>query len=175
MIAPLLAVALLAADAAPPAFVLSQALAERFRDEMQVLLGGSQAIAVALPAGDWPAVAAAAGRMRDSYVLEAQLTEAQEAEVRALPAAFRELDETFHARAGELARAAERRDLEGAATAYARVLATCGACHAQFAAQRCPGFAGGGSPQSRSGERGIAPAQRDARGRVAASATRIRP
>lgn len=120
--------------------VMSSALRQLFVSEMRELTGGIQAVAAAVPLGDWAAVARAAEAMRASYVLERQLTAAQRTELAALPEAFKALDEGFHRRAGSLAAAATAGDAELVVYQHARLVETCVACHAQFAAARFPGL-----------------------------------
>lgn len=128
------------ADRASAALALSPALLDLFRAEMRELLVGTQAIASALPAGDWDGIVATSRQMKASYVLEKKLTPAQEKELAALPGRFKELDQGFHARAGRLADAAIKRDYEAVAFHYSRLLETCAACHASFAPARFPTF-----------------------------------
>lgn len=130
------------ADRAPLA--LSPALLELFRAEMRELLAGTQAVAAALPAGDWEGIAATSRQMKASYVLEKKLTPAQGKELAALPGRFLELDAAFHARTEKLAEAALGRDPEAVAFHYGRLLEACAGCHASYAQARFPAF--GASP-----------------------------
>lgn len=148
-----------AASAAPPAeapphrpsansaLAMSPALLELFRSEMRELQSGTQAIAAALPAGDWDGIVKASRQMKQSYILEKKLTPAQRKELGALPERFRDLDAEFHARADRLAAAAASHDPELVSFQYSRVLETCTSCHAAFAPARFPGL-GARSPAS---------------------------
>ena len=130
---------------AAPDMKLSHDLQALLRGEMRELLGGTQAIAAALPVGDWGAIATTSRKMKDSYILNQALTPAQAEELSALPSHFKELDEAFHARADKLREAAERHDPEAAAFHYSRLLEACVGCHASFARSRFPSL---GSPAS---------------------------
>ncbi len=119
---------------------LSPALLNLFRAEMRELLAGTQAIAAAIPVGDWERIASTSRQMKASYVLEKQLTPAQSRELGALPERFLELDAAFHARTGKLAEAAEARDPEAVVFHYGRLLEGCIGCHASYAQARFPAF-----------------------------------
>lgn len=126
------------AASVPAPLPLSPVVLDLFRAEMRALLLGTQAIASALPTGDWNGIVTTSRQMKASYVLEKKLTPAQEKEIAALPERFKELDQSFHARTERLAEAATRRDYEAAAYQYARLLETCVACHISFAHARFP-------------------------------------
>ena len=117
---------------------MSPDLLDLYRAEMRQLLIGTQAIALALPTGDWDNIIATSRQMEESYVLERELTQAQLAEIAGLPESFQEMDRGFHARTGRLAAAAADRDPEAVAFQFARLLETCTGCHATFAQARFP-------------------------------------
>ena len=119
---------------------MSPDLLELYRAEMRQLLVGTQAIAVALPTGDWERIIATSRQMQESYVLERELTEAQVKEIAGLPESFRHLDQEFHARTERLAAAAAAKDAEAAAYQFSRLLENCAVCHASFAQGRFPTF-----------------------------------
>ncbi len=119
---------------------MSPDLLELYRAEMRQLLVGTQAIALALPTGDWDNIIATSRQMEESYVLERELTQAQLAEIAALPEAFQEMDRGFHARTARLAAAAADRDPETVAFQFSRLLETCTGCHAAYAHARFPTF-----------------------------------
>lgn len=124
--------------AAQASLTLSPVLLELFRAEMRELLAGTQAIAAALPVGDWERIVATSRQMKASYVLAKKLTPAQEKELAALPERFLELDANFHARTGKLAEAAGARDPEEVAFQYGRLLEACVGCHASYGQARFP-------------------------------------
>jgi cytochrome c556 len=126
--------------AAEPALSMSADLRDLIRTEMRELLNGAQSIAVALPAADWKGIATTSARMRDSYVLEQKLTDAQREEVERLPDRFKALDEGFHQRADNLARSATAEDAKAVAHEFGRLLEACTTCHAAFARAIFPGF-----------------------------------
>ena len=145
----LAAASVTASPAAPPAPIekhgppeptlpLSAGVLELLRAEMRELQNGTQAVAVALPTGDWNAIVATSRKMKESYILEKKITPEQEKELAALPEHFKVLDSTFHARLGKIADAAAARDAEMVAYQLSRVLETCVACHAVFAHSRFP-------------------------------------
>ena len=127
---------------------MSPDLLELYRAEMRQLLVGTQAIALALPTGDWEHIIATSRQMQESYVLEGELTEAQVREIAGLPGSFQDLDQAFHARTEKLAAAAANQDAEAAAYQFFRLLETCAVCHTRFAQERFPSFPSepGGEP-----------------------------
>lgn len=125
---------------APAVLPMSPELLELLRAEMRELLGASQAISLALPVGDWAHIAATSEKMRKSYILEKQLTNAQREELDSLPELFKRLDKQFHMRTEKLAHAASEKDAELTAFHFARLLEGCAGCHAVYAQQRFPGF-----------------------------------
>ncbi len=122
------------------ALSMSPELLELYREEMRQLLAATQSLAVAIPIGGWDSIIATSHRMRDSYVLEGQLTESQKAEIAGLPEHFQDLDHGFHARTDKLAAAAEAKDAEAAAYQFSRLLETCAVCHTHYAQSRFPAF-----------------------------------
>ena len=130
------------AGAAPQAGApaLSDDLRALLQAEMKELQAGVQSVAASLPAGNWEAIAASATAMKESYVLEKKLTEAQKQELAGLPDGFKALDEGFHLRAEKLATAARNRDAEAVSFQFSRLLETCVACHASYAKAQFPGF-----------------------------------
>ena len=143
-----------ATGAAPPeesgesSLSMSPDLRELYRAEMRQLLVGTQAIAAALPMGDWESIIATSRQMQESYVLEGELTEAQLGEIAGLPETFRHLDQEFHARTEKLAAAAAGKDAEAAAYQFSRLLENCTVCHARFAQGRFPAFPSAPSQES---------------------------
>lgn len=119
---------------------MSADLLELYRAEMRQLLLGTQAIALALPTGDWEGIIATSRQMQESYVLEGELTDAQVREIAGFPESFQELDQAFHARTERLAAAAAGKDAESAAYQFSRLLETCAVCHSRFAQERFPTF-----------------------------------
>lgn len=129
-----------AADEHGEELKLSPELRSLLQAEMRELLAGSQAIAAALPTGDWAGLGEAARKMQGSYVMAQKLTDEQKAELGNLPEHFRHVDASFHGRAGKLAEAAMHKDVEAAAFHYSRMLEACAACHSAYAAERFPGL-----------------------------------
>lgn len=119
---------------------MSPDLLELYRAEMRQLLVGTQAVAMALPTGDWDSIIVTSRQMQESYVLEGELTAAQVEEIAGLPESFQELDQAFHARTEKLAAAATGKDAEAVAYQFSRLLETCAVCHARFAQARFPTF-----------------------------------
>ena len=129
-----------ASHAPEQALSMSPELLELYRAEMRELLVATQAVAMAIPIGGWDSIIATSHKMRDSYVLEGQLSDSQKAEIAALPEHFQSLDHDFHARTDKLAAAAEAKDAEAAAYQFSRLLEACAVCHTQYARARFPTF-----------------------------------
>lgn len=120
---------------------LSPDLLELLRSEMREVAKGMQVIPLALASAQWHEIHETAGQIKDSYILKQSLTKDQLEELRhALPEPFKTLDGEFHQRAGKLAEAAKRKDAEGVAFQYSRMLENCTSCHSKYAQERFPGF-----------------------------------
>ncbi|HYQ72984.1 MAG TPA: hypothetical protein VET88_13785 [Gammaproteobacteria bacterium] len=122
---------------------LSPELAGLLRQEMNAVEQGMQALVPAIVAGNWQDITAAGENIRDSYILQQQLTDTRrQALHRELPAAFLELDQSFHHAAGMLAHAAQQRNAEVVNFYFYKLMDACVACHRKYAGQRFPGLAG---------------------------------
>jgi len=123
---------------------LSPEVLNLLRAEMGEIAGGVQAIALALAIADWKSIQETSRKIRDSYIMEKQLTAAQAEELeRALPDHFKQLDRAFHQRAEKLGEAAAVHDSKLAAFHYSRLIESCALCHSVYARSRFPGFAAG--------------------------------
>ena len=130
-----------AASTADVAESLSPKLRELLDKEMWQIDDGMGTLATGISLGDWKTVAETARKIRDSFILEQQLT-AEDAEElhEKLPAQFLKLDGRFHQTSGKLEHAAHDRDAELVAFYYYRLLDSCVHCHAAFAPKRFPGL-----------------------------------
>jgi len=109
--------------------------------EMRGIAGASQAVAISLVSGDWVSIQRVSETIRDSYVMEQNLTDVQRQELKTkLPDRFKQLDIEFHGRAERLGSAAAAGNAEIVAFHYYRMLETCVACHTAYAKSRFPGF-----------------------------------
>jgi cytochrome c556 len=121
---------------------LSPELRELLRAEMREISGGIQSIALLLATADWEAIQDTSAKIQASFIMKQKLTPALKEELEhALPARFKQLDADFHHRAEKLGMAAAAHDPEEIAFHYSRMLESCTQCHAEFAADRFPGFA----------------------------------
>ena len=121
---------------------LSPDLLELLRAEMREIAAGVQGMALSVATANWQAIRATSEQIRASYIMEKKLKPDQAEELaRALPAQFKLLDAQFHQRAEKLAAAAQARDPELVVFHYSRLVESCVACHASFAAARFTGFA----------------------------------
>lgn len=131
--------------AAGGAVRLSPELQRLLTREMLAIQDGMQALVPAIAAGHWPEIAEIGRKIRDSYILRQEMTEAQREELhRALPAGFVEMDRSFHRAAGMLAHAAEQKNAEVVGFYFYKLNEGCVACHSKFAARKFPGLANGG-------------------------------
>ena len=121
---------------------LSDGVRTLLQAEMLELAGGSQSIVLAYVSGDWTSIERTAERMRDSYVMKQNLSDAQKQELQSkLPERFKQMDKAFHERAEKLRSAAADGDAELVMFHYQRLLEACAGCHSEFAPDRFPGFA----------------------------------
>jgi len=120
---------------------LSPELLNLLRAEMAEITTGVQGIASFLASADWKSIRETGIKIRDSFIMEKQLTPEQAHELeRALPGEFKLLDAEFHQRAEKLAAAAEIHDSELVTFHYYRLIESCVVCHAAYASSRFPGF-----------------------------------
>ena len=147
VLAGVLALAAALAHAAEPtapsrALQLSPGVKALLTAEMVEIARGVQGMTLSIASADWASIQSISTRIHASYILERQLTPAQAEELeRALPERFKELDAEFHARALRLGAAAAAHDAELVVYQYSRLIESCTACHAAYAAARFPGFA----------------------------------
>ncbi len=120
---------------------LTPKLRDTLREEMRQVLGASQDILAALVAGDHVTVAERAQNIHDSFILEQSLSEQDLRDLEtAVPPAFLELDQSFHATAAELATAGRAQDSARETELFGRMVQDCATCHGRFAADRFPGL-----------------------------------
>ena len=128
--------------AATRSLQLSPGVKSLLTAEMVEIAGGVQGMALSIASADWASIQSTSTRIRESYIMEKRLTPGQAEELeRALPERFKELDAEFHARALRLGTAAAAHDAELVVYHYSRLIDSCTACHAAYAAARFPGFA----------------------------------
>jgi len=124
---------------------LTPRLKELIANEMQQVAQATADISLAIASGDHETVMKLGIGVRDSFILKQSLTDQDKKDLMgAVPPEFIALDRRFHGLAGKLAHAAEEHDSELQAVYYAKMLDSCVACHAHFAADRFPGLGGGG-------------------------------
>ena len=142
-----LAAALVAGGAAaqtaePVGPKLPERLRELLLSEMNAIEGASLSIQSALVRGEDARVAELAQKIHDSFILRQEMTEEDRQALRAaVPMAFVERDQAFHALTGDLAEAARAGDAERQRALFGEVVSACAACHARYATNRFPGFA----------------------------------
>lgn len=109
--------------------------------EMQAIDAGMARLSSAVATGDWAEIAQIGHAIKNTYILQQQLTKQQRHQLHSsLPAAFKKLDHQFHYYAGMLHHVAKERDLDLVHFYVYKMNESCTACHAQFAAQRFTGF-----------------------------------
>lgn len=121
---------------------LPEKLRELLLREMNAIEGAALSIQSALVRGEDARVAELAQKIHDSFILRQEMTEADRKALRAaVPMAFVERDQAFHALTGELAQAAREGDAKRQRALFGEVVSACAACHALYATSRFPGFA----------------------------------
>jgi len=113
--------------------------------EMLAVLDASKQILEALVRGQDDVVARNAQGIHDSFVLEQDMTEADSKALHdALPHAFVERDQEFHALSEQLAEAAREGDQPRQREVFTEMLNACVACHTAHATDRFPDLTSGG-------------------------------
>jgi cytochrome c556 len=129
------------AAAAPRSLPLSPGVKTLLTAEMVEIAKGMQGLTLAIASADWAAIQATSDRIRESYIMEKKLTEAQAEELeQVLPERFKALDAEFHQRAQRLGAAAAAHDADLVVYHYSRLIESCTACHATYAGALFPGF-----------------------------------
>ncbi|MDI1253302.1 cytochrome c [Thermomonas sp.] len=109
--------------------------------EMQAILGATQAIQAAIVQGDHETVASKAQAIHDSFIMDQQMTAAdKQALLAAVPDAFLERDKAFHEISAQLAQAGRDRDTKHELRQFSEMVDGCVACHTQYATARFPGL-----------------------------------
>jgi hypothetical protein len=128
-------------NAQPTHIRLSPETTELLVQEMRELQEGMKKIVPALVAGKWQEIASIGKQMEDSYIMKENLTKAQMHELHeSLPAAFQELDHSFHQAAGLLAQAADNKNYEQVSYYYYKMTEACVDCHTLYATHKFPEF-----------------------------------
>jgi hypothetical protein len=131
-----------AAAAATGVEALSAPLREALSAEMLALQSGLMSVIPAVVAGHWDEVARIGAQMRDSYILQQELTPEQRRELHdTLPASFLELDARLHYLAGMLNHVAEAKKPELVGYYLGAMTETCVTCHARYAQAKFRAFA----------------------------------
>jgi cytochrome c556 len=116
---------------------LSPELRSLLSKEMLSLQEGMKSIFPAYISGDLDGVAKIASKIKNSYILKQQITDAQKHELKAkLPALFLQSDQKFHEYAGMLEHASKEKNIELVGFYYAKLSESCVSCHSQYATHR---------------------------------------
>lgn len=109
--------------------------------EMQEIDKASQQIHAAIVQGDHDTVALKAQAIHDSFIMEQEMSPAdEEALLAAVPKAFLALDEELHELSSKLAEAARARDTKLQMQKFAQMTKGCVGCHSTYASARFPGL-----------------------------------
>lgn len=109
--------------------------------EMQAILGATQAIQAAIVQGDHETVASKAQAIHDSFIMDQQMTAAdKQALLAAVPDAFLERDKAFHELSAQLAQAGRDRDTTRELQQFSEIVDGCVGCHTRYATARFPGL-----------------------------------
>ena len=120
---------------------LSPKLRNLLTKEMQALQKGMMSIIPAYAAGDWGEIKNIADKMKNSYILQKNLSDEQIKELHStLPDAFINLDQQFHYLAGMLSHAAEMKKPELVGFYFSELSTSCIECHTQHATHKFPGL-----------------------------------
>ena len=126
----------------PVAPKLTPRLRGLLTSEMVSLRTAVHGILDGLVTGDDATVGKLAQRVHDSFIMEKSMTPQDRKDLEAaLPKEFVDMDETFHATAGQLADAARAHERARERVLFDRMTAACSACHSRFATDVFTGFA----------------------------------
>lgn len=109
--------------------------------EMQAILKASEQIQAAIVQGDHNTVAQKAQEIHDSFIMEQQMTAAdEEALLAVVPKAFLKLDEELHELSEKLAQAGRDQDTTRQLQQFSEMIQGCVSCHSDHATARFPGL-----------------------------------
>lgn len=134
---------------------LTEKLDRLLREEMRSVQSAMGQIHSAMVMGKHTAVAEAAQRVHDSFILQQSLTDEDRRDLKAaVPPGFIQLDREFHELAAELADAGRSEDTASQFRAYNRMTQNCIQCHGRYVSDRFPGVKqlGGGDRGSSASE-----------------------
>jgi len=141
-IAVVLACFVQAEDAPKGVSGLSSDVRTLLSQEMLEIEKGMQSIFTYMVKGEYEEIEKTATKIENSFIFKKKLTQEQRKELKDnLPKSFIELDRSFHAIAGKLARSAELGDTEEVEKNFAEMTKTCIKCHSTYATQRFSSFA----------------------------------
>jgi len=121
---------------------LSPELRELLKQEMLALQDGMKSIIPAYASGSWAEIQHIAHKMKNSYILKQNLTDAQIKELHgSLSESFIKQDQYFHYLAGMLNHAAKNKKAELIGFYFSELAESCVSCHRQFAVHKFPAFA----------------------------------
>ena len=99
-------------------------------------------IAIAIPSGDFEAIAEEAAKIDEKYAIEARLTPDDSVEYLSLITTdFIFMDQNFHTYVGALVSSAKEKDLENTLIQFDLSLRSCVDCHYDFAKEKFPKLA----------------------------------
>lgn len=120
---------------------LSPKLRNLLTEEMRALQKGMMSIIPAYAAGDWSEIKAISDKMKNSYILQKNLSDKQIKELHStLPDSFIKLDQQFHYLSGMLSHAAEMKKSELVGFYFSALSNSCIECHTQYATHKFPGL-----------------------------------
>lgn len=114
------------------------------QQEMQQVESGMQLLLDYLTRGEAQNAADIAMQIHDSFILKQSLSQEELQQlVSLLPTGFVHMDRAFHGYAKKLAEAAQQNDFAASIKIYGDMAQACVSCHAQYAAEKFPGFSRG--------------------------------
>jgi len=121
---------------------LSADVRQLLSQEMLAIEKAMQQIVSASAKGDWRSIETLGLKIKQSFILKQQLTQAQIHQLHSkLPEDFLKQDQQFHYFAGMLAHAAKMEKAELVNFYFSQMNRACMNCHAEHAPDRFPGFA----------------------------------
>ncbi|WP_440997496.1 hypothetical protein [Arhodomonas sp. SL1] len=119
---------------------LTEKLDRLLREEMRSVQAAMGQIHSAMVMGEHAAVAEAAQRVHDSFILQQSLTDEDRRDLKAaVPPGFIQLDREFHELSANLADAGRSEDTASQFRVYNRMTRNCIQCHARYVSDRFPG------------------------------------
>lgn len=109
--------------------------------EMNIIQNSMNALAIAIPSGNWEEIAVTAKNMTERNIINNKLTKEERITFdNSFPDGYREIEHDFFKSADMLSDAAEKHNVQFVSLFYSKLNENCILCHSRYSEDRFPGF-----------------------------------